>query len=70
MYRASYGNQKVEGQKLDSQDALIRRAYAITSMICFSWAKKRSNFFSLVVDIYLIGFGVKRRIFKTLAGFR
>ncbi|XTI86080.1 hypothetical protein V2W45_1230156, partial [Cenococcum geophilum] len=33
-------------------------------------AKKRSNFFSLVVNIYLIGSSVKRRVFKTLAGFR
>ena len=48
----------------------MRRAYAITSMIYFSRAKKRSNFFSSVVDIYLIGSGVKRRVFKTLACFR
>jgi hypothetical protein len=46
------------------------RAYTITSIICFSWAKKRSNFFSLVVDIYLIGSSIKRRVFKILAGFR
>jgi hypothetical protein len=69
-YKASYGNQKKEGQKVDSQDALVKRAYAITSIICFSCAKKQSNFFSLVMDIYFIGFGVKRRVFKTLAGFR
>ena len=69
-YRASYSNQKAEGQKVDSQDALVRWVYAITSIIYFSWAKKRSNFFSLVVDIYLIGSSIKRRAFKTLAGFR
>jgi hypothetical protein len=49
---------------------VVRRAYTITSMIYFSRAKKRSNLFSLVVDIYFIGSGVKRRVFKTLAGFR
>ena len=47
----------------------MRRVYAITSIICFSRAKKRSNFFSLVVDIYLIGSSIKRRVFKILAGF-
>jgi len=48
----------------------VRRAYAITSIIYFSWAKKRSNFFSLVVNIYFIGSSIKRRVFKTLASFR
>ena len=68
-HRASYRSQKAGGQKAESQDALVRRAYAITSMICFSRAKKRSNFFPSLVDIYLIGSGVKRRVFETLSGF-
>ncbi|XTI84380.1 hypothetical protein V2W45_1226024, partial [Cenococcum geophilum] len=50
--------------------ALVRRAYTITSIIYSSRAKKRSNFFTLLIDIYLIGSGVKRRVFKTLSGFR
>ncbi|XTI87265.1 hypothetical protein V2W45_1203088, partial [Cenococcum geophilum] len=45
-------------------------AYAITSIIYSSRAKKWSNFFTSLVDIYLIGSGVKRRVFKTLSGFR
>ena len=47
----------------------MRQAYIITSIICFSQAKKRSNFFSLVVDIYFMGSDVKKRVFKTLTGF-
>ena len=69
-YKANYGNQKAEGQKVNSQDALVKQAYTITNMIYFSYTKKQSNFFSLVIDIYLIGSSVKRRVFKTLAGFR
>jgi len=38
-------------------------------MICSSRAKKRSNFFTSLIDIYLIGSKVKRRVFKTLSGF-
>lgn len=49
---------------------LIRQVYTITSIIYFSRAKKRFNFFSLVVDIYFIGFSVKKRVFKILASFR
>ena len=63
------GGQKVGGQKAKSQDALVRQAYAIISIICSSRAKKRSNFFTLLMDIYLIGFRVKRRVFKTLFNF-
>ena len=48
----------------------MKRAYAITSIIYFFCAKKWSNFFSLIMDIYFIGFSVKREVFKTLAGFR
>ncbi|XTI93488.1 hypothetical protein V2W45_1251009, partial [Cenococcum geophilum] len=47
-----------------------RRVYTITSIIYSSRAKKRSNFFTLLVDIYLIGSRVKRKVFKTLSGFR
>ncbi|XTI90429.1 hypothetical protein V2W45_1245614, partial [Cenococcum geophilum] len=44
--------------------------YAITSIIYSSRAKKQFNFFTLLIDIYLIGSRVKRRVFKTLSGFR
>ncbi|XTI92877.1 hypothetical protein V2W45_1248665, partial [Cenococcum geophilum] len=47
-----------------------RRAYTITSIICSSRAKKQLNFFTSLIDIYLIGSRVKRRVFKTLSGFR
>ncbi|XTI92818.1 hypothetical protein V2W45_1198366, partial [Cenococcum geophilum] len=44
--------------------------YTITSIIYTFRAKKRSNFFISLVDIYLIGSSVKRRVFKILLGFR
>ncbi|XTI90496.1 hypothetical protein V2W45_1242439, partial [Cenococcum geophilum] len=50
--------------------ALVRRAYTIISIIYSSRAKKRLNFFTSLIDIYLIGFKVKRRVFKTLFSFR
>ncbi len=69
VYKASYRNQKAGGQKAKNQDALVKRAYTITSIICFSRAKKQSNFFPSLMDIYFISFGVKKRVFKTLSGF-
>ena len=66
-YRASY---QVEDQKVKSQDTLIRQAYTITSIIYFSRAKKQFNFFILLMDIYLVDFGVKKRVFKILFSFR
>ncbi|XTI92525.1 hypothetical protein V2W45_1247235, partial [Cenococcum geophilum] len=45
-------------------------AYTIISIIYSSRVKKRSNFFILLIDIYFIGSKVKRRVFKTLSGFR
>ena len=65
-HRASY---QVRGQKTKGQDTLVRQAYTITSIICSSRAKKQSNFFTSLVDIYLVGSRVKRRVFKTLSGF-
>ena len=67
IYRVSY---PAGDQKAIVQDALAKRVYAITSIICASRVKKRSNFFILLIDIYLIGSSVKRRVFKTLSGFR
>jgi hypothetical protein len=65
-HRASYGGANITAGE---RSVLVKRAYAITSMICSSRAKKRSNFFITLVDIYLIGSGVKRRVFETLSGF-
>ena len=50
-------------------DALARQLYAITSIVCHSRAKKRSSFLSSILDVYLIGSGVKRRVIETLSGF-
>ena len=49
---------------------MVKWVYTITSIICVSRVKKRSNFFILLVDIYLIGSSIKRRVFKTLLGFK
>ena len=40
----------------------------ITSMICLSQARNQSNFFATIIDIYLIGSGVKRRVIEMLSG--
>ncbi|XTI93248.1 hypothetical protein V2W45_1250821, partial [Cenococcum geophilum] len=42
--------------------------FAITSIVCYSRAKKRSSFLSLILDIYLIGSSIKRRVIETLLG--
>ena len=49
---------------------LRRFIFVITSIVCYSRAKKRSNYFFIMLDAYLIGSGVKRRVIETLAGFR
>jgi hypothetical protein len=40
----------------------------ITSMVCSAQARNRSNFFSSIMDLYLMGSGVKRRVIETLSG--
>ncbi|XTI93358.1 hypothetical protein V2W45_1253714, partial [Cenococcum geophilum] len=44
--------------------------FAITSIVCYFRAKKQSSFLSLILDIYLIGSSIKRRVIKTLLGLR
>lgn len=45
-----------------------RRLFTITSIICHSRAKKRSNYFASLLDAYFIGSGVKRRVIETVSG--
>jgi len=47
---------------------LYRRSFTITSIACDSRAKIRSNYLSSILDAYLIGPGVKRRVVETLSG--
>jgi hypothetical protein len=42
--------------------------FLITSILCSSQAKKQSNMLYSLLDIYLLGSGVKRQVFSTLAG--
>jgi hypothetical protein len=51
-----------------SQEKIDRQIFMITSMICSAQAKTRSNFFASIIDIYLMGSGVKRRVIETLSG--
>ena len=51
-----------------SHEKMGRRIFMITSMICLSQARNQSNFFATIIDIYLIGSGVKRRVIETLSG--
>jgi hypothetical protein len=48
---------------------LRRKIFVITSMVCHSRAKKRSTYFPTMLDAFLIGSGVKRRVIETLTGF-
>ena len=64
-------NQRAHRASYDAtpqSDALSRRLFAITSIVCHSRAKKRSSFLSSILDVYLIGSGVKRRVIETLSG--
>jgi len=45
-----------------------KRLFTITSIICHSRAKRRSNYFASLLDAYFIGSGVKRRVIDTLSG--
>ena len=47
---------------------IYKRSFTITSIVCHSRAKKRSNYLSSMLDAYLIGSGVKRRVVETLSG--
>ncbi|KAN0074986.1 hypothetical protein V8E54_007597 [Elaphomyces granulatus] len=51
-----------------SDEKIARRIFMITSMICSSQARNQSNFFATIIDLYLIGSGVKRRVIETLSG--
>ena len=67
-------NQRVEWDSYSSQpkendEGIAGKIFMITAMVCMSQAKQRSNFLPSMLDIYLLGSGVKRRAFSTLAGF-
>ena len=58
-----------QGRALKNREALWRRLYFVTSVVCFSRAKKRSNTLPTCVGLYLQGSGVHRRVIEVLAGF-
>jgi hypothetical protein len=65
-------NERVETRKdypKPDMERIYRRIFTITSIICSSQASRNSNFFQSLLDIYLIGSGVKRRVIETLSGF-
>lgn len=49
-------------------DTLAKRLFMITSLVSHSRAKKQSNFLCSILDMYLLGSGVKRRVIETLSG--
>ena len=49
---------------------MAKRIYTTISIIYTFKVKKWFNFFILLIDIYLVGSSVKRRVFKILSGFR
>lgn len=60
-HRATYGAR-------NNHTTIQRRMFAITSIVCFSRARKASNTLSSCLDIYLMGSGVHRRVIETLQG--
>lgn len=60
-HRASYPNPS-------DSEAICRRLYAVTSIICHSRAPQQSNFLTSALTLYLVGSGVKRRVVETLSG--
>jgi len=64
-------NQRSAWDSYSSQpndEDIAGKIFMITSMVCFSQAKQQSNFLPSMLGIYLLGSGVKRRTFSTLAG--
>jgi hypothetical protein len=59
---------KAESRVNYQPTAISHQLLMITSMICMSQSKQKSNFLSCMLDMYLIGSGVKRRVVETLSG--
>jgi hypothetical protein len=53
---------------MPQDSTLQKRLYMVTSIVCHSHAKKQSNFLPSVLDMYLLGSGVKRRVVESLSG--
>jgi len=51
----------------DQGDVISSRLYMITSLVCHSRAKLRSNALQSLLSVYLLGSGVKRRVIELLA---
>jgi len=62
-------NSRASRSSYTASKDLRRMIFVITSIVCHSRAKKRSTYLSTMLDAYLIGSGVKRRVIETLAGF-
>ena len=49
-------------------DAVTKRAFMVTAMVCHARAKKRSNSFHSMLHVYLHSSGTKRRVIECLSG--
>lgn len=49
-------------------ESIQKEVYTITSMVCHSRAKVRSEHLCSLMDVYLLGSGMKRQVLSTLAG--
>lgn len=49
------------------EEPVDRRLFAVTSLVCFSRTKQKSNTFATCLDLYLQGLGVPRSVVETLA---
>jgi hypothetical protein len=66
--RAGWASYPLPRDAKKAQDKVDMRIFMITSMACSTQASQRSNFFSTILDIYLMSCGVKRRVIETLSG--
>ncbi len=63
-------NPRISRNSSAASSDLRRLIFVITNIIYYSRVKKRSNYLFTILDAYLIGSGIKRRVIETLAGFR
>lgn len=47
---------------------ILKRLFMVTSIACFSRKKNPVNFFPVLLGVYMLGTGTKRRVLEILAG--
>jgi hypothetical protein len=61
-HRSSYAT------STDTEEAISKRIFTITSIVCHSRARQQSNYLASTLAAYMMGSGTKRRVLEVLAG--